>query len=435
MKSFVKRVVYGRNLYFLLLSLRVFLGRHFFLAVSICCFAGYLWLMQGFLQKLQRIMAEKAELYVERIEQGPANAMHDPVAAAMIEAIIENNDLPVIVTDAAGVPIAWTQILRENLLSGRAIASSDTSHAGRRQVQAVAAGLLKTSARCWTIHTARGSTAGYLVTGTSTAIRNISIFSFVMAIFFVGFVVFLSLNFHAMRINERTNLWVALAKETAHQLGTPITALMGWVEYLRSTRDSDSSVTPAEVVGQIEKICGDMEDDLKRLRKISSRFSQIGSVPDLEPCNINEILIDCMHYFKVRLPLLRRRIEIRQQFGEVPQVRASRELIEWVFENLIKNSIDAIRRESGRIEIRTEFVRDERMVRVYHADNGSGITWEAHKKIFSAGYTTKKRGWGLGLTLAKRIIEDYHQGKIFVQWSKKDKGTVICVELPVHVQG
>ena len=118
----------------------------------------------------------------------------------------------------------------------------------------------------------------------------------------------------------------------------------------------------------------------------------------------------------------------------MPLVNANGELLEWVFENLLKNSVDAIRHSEGKIEIRTEFVKSESVVRVYHSDNGSGIKWEAHKKIFSPGYTTKKRGWGLGLTLAKRIVEDYHQGKIFVHWSKKDKGTVFCVELPVNAK-
>jgi C4-dicarboxylate-specific signal transduction histidine kinase len=105
--------------------------------------------------------------------------------------------------------------------------------------------------------------------------------------------------------------------------------------------------------------------------------------------------------------------------------------LEWVFENLIKNSLDAIQHDAGKIEMRTEFMPSEQIVRIYHADNGKGISGEAHKKIFSPGFTTKKRGWGLGLTLAKRIIEDYHQGRIYVHWSKKDMGTVFCVDLPI----
>jgi signal transduction histidine kinase len=239
---------------------------------------------------------------------------------------------------------------------------------------------------------------------------------------------------YTMRVNERRNLWIALAKETAHQLGTPISALMGWVEYLRSTRDADSTVSPEEVLGQVEKICSDMENDLKRLRRVSSRFSHIGSIPVLTPCDINAVLTDSMEYYKVRLPLLKRKIEMRQESGKLPLVKANGELLSWVFENLMRNSIDAIHHAEGKIEIKTEFVENGNVVRIYHGDNGVGIHWEAHKKIFAPGYTTKKNGWGLGLTLAKRIVEDYHQGRIFVHWSKKNKGTVFCVELPVDAR-
>jgi len=193
-------------------------------------------------------------------------------------------------------------------------------------------------------------------------------------------------------------------------------------------------MTPAEAIGQIERICSDMDSDLSRLRKISSRFSHIGSVPVLMQCDINIVLSDCLDYFKVRLPLLRRKIDIGQHFGVLPLINANCELLEWVFENLLKNSVDAIQHESGKIDITTEFLEKEQVVRVYHSDNGKGITWEAHKKIFSPGFTTKKRGWGLGLTLAKRIIEDYHQGKIFVHWSRKNKGTIFCIDLPLNAR-
>jgi two-component system, NtrC family, sensor histidine kinase KinB len=278
-----------------------------------------------------------------------------------------------------------------------------------------------------------GAVEGYVLFGRSAVVKTLALLSFVMTVLCIGFVVFMHFSFHRLRLNERSNLWVALAKETAHQLGTPITALMGWVEYLRSSGDAENSVPPAEFIGQVEKICADMDNDLRRLRKISSRFSRIGSVPVLEPCDVNEILDDCMGYFTIRLPLLRRKIELRRQFGNIPPVSVNRELLEWVFENLIKNSLDAIQHDAGKIEIRTEFLPSERIVRIYHADNGKGIPREAEKRIFSPGFTTKKRGWGLGLTLAKRIIEDFHQGRIYVHWSKKDKGTVFCVDLPLEV--
>jgi Signal transduction histidine kinase len=144
------------------------------------------------------------------------------------------------------------------------------------------------------------------------------------------------------------------------------------------------------------------------------------------------VLEDAMGYFKMRLPLLGKRIEIKSHFNALPRVLVNKELLGWVFENLLKNSVDAIIKNDGCIEIRTEYVAVDKIVRIYHSDNGKGISWEDQKKIFAPGFTTKKRGWGLGLTLAKRIIEDYHQGHIYVNWSQKEKGTVFCIDLPVE---
>jgi len=432
--TLIKRLLHGRSLYYLLLSVRRFAGRNYLLTVSICSFIVYLWLTHNLLKKLQNYMAQEAALYVERIELGLSGSMDAPFVRAMIAAIIENGDLPAVVTDTTGLPIAWTRISQGALFNRISVLENDTTEETRNLVRTKAAEMKKAFAPLPIRREGTGEVTGYLVTGRSATIENLSLFSLGMGAIFVGFIIFMYISSYTLRINERSNLWIALAKETAHQLGTPISALMGWVEYLRSTRDADSTVEPAEIIGQIEKICGDMENDLKRLRRVSSRFSHIGSVPVFTPCDINEVLNESMEYYRIRLPLLRRKIEIRRQFGELPLIKANGELLEWVFENLLKNSVDAIHHSTGKIDIRTEFVKDENVVRVYHADNGSGIKWEAHKKIFSPGYTTKKRGWGLGLTLAKRIVEDYHQGRIFVHWSKKNKGTVFCVELPVDAQ-
>ena len=129
--------------------------------------------------------------------------------------------------------------------------------------------------------------------------------------------------------------------------------------------------------------------------------------------------------------MLSKHIAVKNYPGKIPKVPVNKDLIEWVMENLFKNSVDAISRTEGLIEIKTEFIERENLVRIHHIDNGRGIPWDEHVNIFSAGYTTKDRGWGLGLTLAKRIVEDYHNGRIYVSWSQKDKGTAFCIVLPV----
>ena len=138
-------------------------------------------------------------------------------------------------------------------------------------------------------------------------------------------------TFHTIRITEN-NLWVGLAKETAHQLGTPISSLMGWVEYIRTVKDADPPLEPQVFLDQSQRICDDMDNDLHRLRKVTARFSQIGSIPTLTSCDINDNLREVAEYFRMRLPLLRKRIEINFDLGEIPPVSANRDLIEWVFE-------------------------------------------------------------------------------------------------------
>jgi signal transduction histidine kinase len=398
----------------------------FFLLVSIVSLAGYIFLTHSMLGKLQRDMAGRAELCSVRISKLSIQDIHLPAAFTIITKSIGNTDIPTIVIDTVGVPVAWTHMTAFAGIGKRdLIHGTSTWRQERERVRKKAERMRDNAETCAIMASDRRTIVGYVVMGNSGTIRNLLILSIAMTILLTWFALTMYVSFHNFRLSERSNLWVALAKETAHQLGTPITALMGWVEYLRSSKDKES---------EIDKICDDMDNDLKRLRKISSRFSQIGSVPVLTPCNINDLLQDSMDYFQIRLPLTRRKIEMRSQFGNVPPLYVNRELLEWVFENLFKNSIDAIQKEIGRIEIRTEYREHEKMVRIYHADNGKGINWEAHKKIFTPGFSTKKRGWGLGLTLAKRIIEDYHQGMIFVHWSKKDKGTVLCIDLPINAK-
>jgi signal transduction histidine kinase len=430
-----RQILTNRSLYGFLLLVRHLRGSDVFLIASLCCFAAYIFLTQSMLGKLQNYLTNRAELCADRIGTALPREVYDgPDRVARIFRIIDTTDMPTIVVDTGNVPLAWAHIAGCPSFSQTDFVNGSPEPGTLECIGRWAERLRDRGVLCPIRKGGTGIVTGYLLMGRSSTIKNLTLLSTAMTVLFAVFALIMYISFHNFRLNERSNLWVALAKETAHQLGTPITALMGWVEYLRSSRDPESGKRPEELLDEIEKICDDMDSDLTRLRKISSRFSQIGSIPVLVSCDLNEILRDCMDYYQVRLPFVRRKIEIRPHFGEIPHVKVNRELLEWVFENLLKNSIDAIQQESGRIEIRTEYNEHERTVRVYHADNGRGITWEVHKKMFSPGYTTKKRGWGLGLTLAKRIVEDYHKGRIFVHWSKKDKGTVFCVDLPVHAK-
>lgn len=211
---------------------------------------------------------------------------------------------------------------------------------------------------------------------------------------------------------EQNRVWVGLSKETAHQLGTPISSLMAWGEYL------EAAGTEPEVVGEIDK-------DVKRLQVIAERFSKIGSVPELQLEYLNETVRGSLDYMKSRLS---GHVRILMHLSEDDHgVRLSRRLFEWVMENLTKNAVDAMGGD-GTLTIATGRQGSHLWIEV--SDTGKGIPRKNFKTIFNPGFTTKKRGWGLGLTLVKRIIEDYHRGRIFVKESEPGRGTTFRIELP-----
>lgn len=210
---------------------------------------------------------------------------------------------------------------------------------------------------------------------------------------------------------EQNKLWVGLSKETAHQLGTPISSLMAWTEFLRAT-----DIEP-EVATEIDK-------DVRRLSTIADRFSKIGSMPEMVLEYVNETVSGSLDYMKSRVS---GRVQINLHLSEDDHgVWISEPLIEWVMENLIKNAVDAMQ-GIGTIDISTG--AEKNIVWIEVSDTGKGIARKNFKTVFRPGYTTKKRGWGLGLTLVKRIIEEYHGGKIYVKESEPGKRTTFRIEL------
>lgn len=210
---------------------------------------------------------------------------------------------------------------------------------------------------------------------------------------------------------EQNKVWVGLSKETAHQLGTPISSLMAWTEVLRETYPQDELIP-------------EMGKDVKRLQIIAERFSKIGSLPEPKPENLNEVVSHVVDYIGRRTS---NRVSITTRMPEQPlYANLSNQLFEWVIENLCKNAVDAMDGQ-GSITI-TTFEEPQRIV-VEVSDTGKGIAKSNFNDVFLPGFTTKQRGWGLGLSLAKRIVEDYHRGRIFVKSSEIGKGTTFRIEL------
>jgi signal transduction histidine kinase len=210
---------------------------------------------------------------------------------------------------------------------------------------------------------------------------------------------------------EQNKVWVGLSKETAHQLGTPISSLMAWVEILKENYPQDELIP-------------EMDKDVKRLELIAERFSKIGSLPEPVEASMNEVLAHVVDYMDRRTS---KKVEmVRRLPDHDVVVKMNASLFEWVIENLCKNAVDAME-GSGRIELTLMEEADRVVIEV--ADNGKGIRKKDLNSVFTPGFTTKKRGWGLGLSLAKRIVEEYHKGRIFVKSSEVGKGTIFRIEL------
>lgn len=246
-----------------------------------------------------------------------------------------------------------------------------------------------------------------------TRIRYFPLVQALLVAMFVGLGYYV---FSSARRAEQNRVWVGMAKETAHQLGTPISAILAWIEHLKGqTGDNDEQ---AEIVDELGK-------DVSRLELIADRFSKIGSAPELELTNIYEQLSEIKTYMMRRAP---RKVLFDFPTDEKPLfVEVNRHLFSWVLENLIRNALDAM---SGEGSIRARVIENKEDIDLELTDTGKGIPASKFKMIFQPGYSTKQRGWGLGLSLAKRIIENYHKGKIFVKTSKIDEGTTFSIRLP-----
>ena len=231
------------------------------------------------------------------------------------------------------------------------------------------------------------------------------------------------LVYQRIKSYEHSAIWGGLAKETAHQLGTPISSLLAWAELLYERSGETGDATLAE-------LSESMQNDLERLQKTTARFGMVGTQPPLTEVNIAEIFEEVRAYFEKRLPHISRRVEIQLIRHEVPLVLANAQLLHWVFENLIRNSLDAMDKVDGWIQIEPTHDKRRNNVVIRYADNGSGIDRRHQRKIFEPGMSTKTHGWGLGLTVVQRIIHEYHHGGIRIVKTSPE-GTTFEIRLPV----
>lgn len=344
---------------------------------------------------------ERMELWAEAMRT-LNNADENTDLNLVLKVLNENNYIPVIVMDSNG-----------NVTDYRNVKLKGEGRGDSLRYAAVIGGKYKEAGHSIRIILDRKHNEYIDVCyGESLMLRRLAVFPIVQLIVVLGFLAIAVFALLAYKRSEQNKVWAGLSKETAHQLGTPISSLMAWVEVLKAQYPDESLIQ-------------ELDKDVNRLQLISDRFSKIGSEPEFKPTNLSLLLNRVYDYMSRRLG---RNLQLitRQPQHEIV-VNANAELLGWVIENLCKNAADAIGGEPGKITISVEEMPGKVAIEV--SDTGKGIRRKDINNVFKPGFTTKKRGWGLGLSLAKRIVEEYHKGKIWVKSSEVGSGTTFRIEL------
>lgn len=358
----------------------------------------------------------EAELYRYALKERLQNRQ----GSEFIAEVMQGSDIPLLFTSMDGTPKAWRNI---PWIEDRKV-SEESDWEGlqtsqKRKVEEFRETCIKSNS---VLPVVIGATPmGQLYHGGYTPYRQLHL---VLVGGAAAIALLALLTWYGIKImqgTERSLLWVGLARETAHQLGTPISSLVGWIEYMRFR----SKETPS-----LGRLADEMERDLGRLKQVVARFSQIGSLPELHLQDPNTVIRTVVDYFAPRLPKEDRKVVIDLDLALVADIPLNRELLGWVLENLIKNALDAMDRTDGRILITSRPSGTlNQDIRIDVEDNGRGIPPQHMRDVFLPGWSTKKRGWGLGLALARRIVEQYHRGKIWVDHSRLGEGTAFSILL------
>ncbi|MFN0149846.1 MAG: sensor histidine kinase [bacterium] len=414
---------------------------------SIDLIKGYLFLGGGFvflaffvytnylIGRLQTQSDTLAGMFARFCAVATVPAAQDREVKRIFEEVMRDVRYPVIVTNARGVPWTWKGIdVDLNSVPFEVFASTDP-HAPQDPAVAKILKIVKEmDAKHEAIPMRRpglGDVIGWVHYGESDIVRELKWVPFIQAGVVATFLLIVLLGYRSVKLSEQRSIWVGMAKETAHQLGTPISSLMGWVEILKERiadgTDCNDAVKRKELLG----ILSETETDISRLEKVVSRFSHVGSAPALYTADLIPVLRSSVDYLRRRFPQFGSDIEVRENYDPLPPVRINGELLEWVVENLVKNSLDAMQGSGGIVEISARYDPADQQVRVAFKDNGRGIAPPDLRRVFLPGFSTKRRGWGLGLPLSKRIVEEYHDGKLVVVKSAAGEGTVIEMSLPI----
>lgn len=330
----------------------------------------------------------------------------------IFDEVIQKIDFPVIITDPQGKPVAFRNLGEVDTSYSQLLSLIKKLDAEHDPIPVMVRD--GDSVRCLNvIHYGTSPATIILRQITRSLLNGVSLlryFSLFQLIFFLAFLFIGIVGILEYKRREQEHIWTALAKETAHQLATPVSSFAAWLEVLRERGESD--------------IVQQMEEDLMRMKEVLNRFSRIGLPPDLEKRTLDGILQSTVEFVKRRSP---RSINMVTEIQEHPAVMIDAVLFSWTLENLLKNAIDAIGDKNGEIRIKLQPTPDRRWVEIEVIDTGEGVKTA---KLFEPGVTTKRYGWGVGLTLAKRIVEGYHRGRLILKESRPGR-TVFAIYLPL----
>ncbi len=370
---------------------------------------------RNLVEKLQKRERQTVELYAKSFEYiaGLEDSPYD--LTFIFENIIQRIDFPLILTDP------FDNVDMSNLSGGIRNLDIDPKLSPKEKEKYIKQQLVELKALHdpLLIKYQDSLVLAKIYYGDSELVTKLKYYPYLQILVAILFIALAYFGFSYLKRSEQSNIWVGMSKETAHQLGTPISSLMGWTEIIKLNYDQSDKVLDA---------VNEIENDLSRLNKIAMRFSKIGSKPELKPERLDDILQTTINYFNKRIPQSRKNVSLVIEASDKIIVNLNKELFEWVLENLIKNALDAIEHKNGLIKFIVTENKDQVVLEV--SDNGKGIDLKRRKDIFRPGYSTKRRGWGLGLSLSKRIVEDYHHGKIFVSHSVINEGTTFTIILP-----
>lgn len=370
-------------------------GKLIFLLISVLLVGGVLYVSNDLVEDLSIEERKKMEIWAEATRE-LASDKTEMSMELILKVIQSNTSIPAIIVDDTG---EINQYLNLNL------PETDTEKYLQEKLEQ-----LKSKSNLIEINLG-DEEKQYLYYDDSILLKRLSFYPYVQLGVMVLFVLIVYFALISTKKAEQNKVWVGLSKETAHQLGTPISSLMAWMDLLESS-------------GVDSSLLSDMNKDVNRLSVIAERFSKIGSKPEMELIYVNEVLENATEYMRRRVS---DKVLITTHLpSDAEGAMVCLSLFEWVIENLCKNAVDAMNGE-GRIDV--YMTSEKQQIYIDIKDTGKGIARKNFKTVFNPGYTTKKRGWGLGLTLAKRIIEDYHAGRIYVKDSEVGKGTTFRIEL------